>query len=224
MALSDCIEKLGEIKPEMRDKILSYKEKYLKSGMDERQASIKAIESFGKDLHDRLNKIKRTVGIKEDKYAPYDSSEKKNQIEKKYAELEKQQTEQPITSSIKSEQNAEESNKNANGKESSDEQSEQRSEKQNGISRESGSQEKNGIKSEKEEGVTAKTEVPSSIEIFDAIEKADRSKISQREKNNAIENAVASFGDIGKKALEINNKFNDIVSELKRQNKLEVKC
>ena len=66
--------------------------------------------------------------------------------------------------------------------------------------------------------------MPSSIEIFDAIEKADRSKISQREKNNAIEDAVASFGDIGKKALEINNKFNDIVSELKRQNKLEVKC
>jgi len=170
MPIKDCIGKLQGIRPEMKDKILSYKEKYLKEGLDERKAEIKAVESYGKDLHDRLNKLKKAVDVKEDVYKPYDSTEKKKAIEEKYSELEKQQAEQSI---------------------------------------------------KEKDLVTPSVE---SVKVFDAVEKADRSKISQREKTKAIEEAMSEFGEMGKKAMEINKDFENIVAELKRQNKLEVKC
>lgn len=56
---------------------------------------------------------------------------------------------------------------------------------------------------------------PSITDAFDAIEEAKRSRKTQRGKLEAGELAVKDLGDIGKKAIFIDNNFKDIVAKIK---------
>lgn len=60
--------------------------------------------------------------------------------------------------------------------------------------------------------------------IFDQLSQAERSKISKKSKQTAINEVAQKFGDEGKKAAFIHSNFGDIVKQLKENNKIEVKC
>lgn len=64
----------------------------------------------------------------------------------------------------------------------------------------------------------------SESKIFDEIEQADRSKIQKKAKLDAVELAAKKYGEAGKKAAEIHNKFEDIVKELIKNKKIERIC
>ena len=86
MPLIKCLGEIAELNPSMRDKILSYRDKYLKKGLTERQAELKAVEEYGRNLHGQLNGIKEKVGAKKDTYIPYNPKPKIEEIERRYAE------------------------------------------------------------------------------------------------------------------------------------------
>lgn len=86
MPLIKCLGEIAELNPSMRDKILSSRDKYLKKGLTERQAELKAVEEYGRNLHGQLNGIKEKVGAKKDTYIPYNPKPKIEEIERRYAE------------------------------------------------------------------------------------------------------------------------------------------
>lgn len=73
-------------------------------------------------------------------------------------------------------------------------------------------------KSQKEFGENNPTE------ILEALDKAAQSKKSMREKDKAMENEAANYGEAGMKALMINRNFEKIVNELEQNKKIEKLC
>ena len=98
MPLIKCLGEIAELNPSMRDKILSYRDKYLKKGLTERQAELKAVEEYGRNLHGQLNGIKEKVGAKKDTYIPYNPKPKIEEIERRYAEESSKNTNEEVGS------------------------------------------------------------------------------------------------------------------------------
>jgi len=65
---------------------------------------------------------------------------------------------------------------------------------------------------------------PIQTEVFSALEKAAAEKIGVRAKNIAMAKVASEYGDIGERAMVINSNFDQIVSHLKNNNKIEVRC
>ena len=65
---------------------------------------------------------------------------------------------------------------------------------------------------------------PDHIKMFDELSNADKSKISKKAKDNAVNKAADSFGEEGKRAAFIHTNFNQIIKQLKDNNKIEIKC
>ena len=62
------------------------------------------------------------------------------------------------------------------------------------------------------------------LNVFDAIESAAETKKSVREKNLAMAKAATEYGIEGERAMVISSNFDSIVSHLKSNNKIQVRC
>jgi predicted GNAT family acetyltransferase len=82
--------------------------------------------------------------------------------------------------------------------------------------------EKKGANGEVKPEITQ--EPTQSNDVFKAINDAAESKIGVRAKNIAMAKVASEYGDIGERAMVINSNFDQIVSHLKTNNKIEVRC
>lgn len=106
MAVKECINKIPDnvLPKEQRDEYITKIEALVKGGVDERMAGIQVIKEFHKQLHDDLNKLKEAVGVKKDKYVPFDNSKSIKSIEDEYSKLIEEKNkalstgEQPVSS------------------------------------------------------------------------------------------------------------------------------
>lgn len=195
-----CIDKI-ELPNQMRDYIISQREFNAKKGLSEKESDLLSAKSLQEKALDELHNLYHRTGVE-----GYDKV---------------------ITETLKKPQN---SINNENDKKSQTNEGggipstdSKAGEGNNKTGTDQGVRKDATLKTD--EGAAGKS-APSiqSMNVFDAIEKADRSKISQREKLKAAEEAVSEFGNLGNKALEIHSNFDNIVEDLKRQNKLKVEC
>ncbi|MEP7109301.1 MAG: hypothetical protein ABI760_15010, partial [Ferruginibacter sp.] len=97
MGLTDCIIKAKEngikITDDIANRLTNQRDSYVKEGKSEREADLKAIDDYHKELHDRLNSVKEkynsTLSKKEpqirlDTYVPHNPQAALKEIHKKY--------------------------------------------------------------------------------------------------------------------------------------------
>ncbi len=196
-----CIDKI-ELPNQMRDYIISQREFNAKKGLSEKESDLLSAKSLQEKALDELHNLYHRTGVEGyDKVITETSKKSQNSINNE------------------NDKKGGKSNEDVNVK-TAGSQTDKGSDQ---AGSEQGMRKDATLKNE--EGAAGKS-APSiqAMNIFDAIEKADRSKISQREKLKAAEESVSEFGNLGKKALEIHSNFDNIVEDLKRQNKLKVKC